>query len=202
MNKNNIKLGEKADTTFYYNDIVMQCANNYDAEIFEKYKSDMTFFERDEDPISTFIANGESGRMEDIHVNGKECKISFDEDVRYDKDMLTNLKLAYSISVHKSQGGQAKIVILLTPSTHTIMLNSNLIYVGITRAQTRCFQIGEVDTALRAIKKKENFNRITNMSYLINNKELSKKEYDLFVIKYQASDNVPKYEEDDDNLPW
>ena len=37
---------------------------------------------------------------------------------------------AYAISTHKSQGGQFKVVVLITPKAHTFMLNSNLLYVG------------------------------------------------------------------------
>ena len=78
---------------------------------------------------------------------------------------MKNLKLAYSISVHKSQGGCAKIVILITPRCHTFMLNSNLLYVGITRATEKVYHLGEAQTVNRAIHKKVDFKRET---YLLN----------------------------------
>ena len=74
---------------------------------------------------------------------------------------MKNIRLAYAISVHKSQGGQFKQVILLTPSAHTYMLNSNLLYVGISRAKENCYHLGEVRTVNLALKKKENFDRNT-----------------------------------------
>jgi len=77
------------------------------------------------------------------------------------KDKLGNIKLAYAISIHKSQGGQAKYVIVIAPNSHTFMLNSNLLYVGITRAREKCFLFGDLVTYNRAIKKKENFARQT-----------------------------------------
>lgn len=192
INKNNIKLSEKSDTTFYHKDIVIQCANNYKAEVFNGYLSDMPQIDKKQyEPIETFISNGDIGIIDDIHEKNRECKISYDDDIRYSKDDLLNLKLAYAISTHKSQGGQAKVVILLTPSSHQIMLNSNLIYVGVTRARLKCFQIGEPQTALKAIKKKENFNRKTNFIQLLKDKEESTFGYESFVSKHH------KYEDED-----
>ena len=41
------------------------------------------------------------------------------------------------------------------------MLNSNLLYVAITRAKERCYLLSDLNTFGRAIKKKENFTRQT-----------------------------------------
>jgi exodeoxyribonuclease V alpha subunit len=75
--------------------------------------------------------------------------------------------LGYSISIHKSQGGSIKVVILLTPQAHTFMLNSNIIYVGLTRMKERCFHLGNAHTVNQAIKKKANLIRDTFMQDLL-----------------------------------
>lgn len=99
-----------------------------------------------------------------ISIKGKFIVIEFDGIlVRYTKEDMLDVKLAYSISTHSSQGGSAKIIILLTPSAHTFMLNSNLIYVGLTRMKQQCYHIGDAVTVNRAIRKKENFDRKTFM---------------------------------------
>ena len=85
----------------------------------------------------------------------------------YTKNDLLNIKLAYSISTYKAQGGQAKIVIMITPKAHTFMLNSNLIYVAQTRAKQKVFHFGEIETVNRAIKKKADFNRKTHLKELV-----------------------------------
>lgn len=59
------------------------------------------------------------------------------------------------------QGGQFKVVILVTPKAHTFMLNSNLLYVGESRAKEKCYHLGEIKTVNNALKKKENFDRKT-----------------------------------------
>ena len=52
---------------------------------------------------------------------------------------------------------------MLTSSVHTYMLNSNIIYVGLSRTKEKCFQVGDVVTVNRAIHIKENYNRDTNL---------------------------------------
>jgi exodeoxyribonuclease V alpha subunit len=81
--------------------------------------------------------------------------------------------LGYSISIHKSQGSSIKVVILITPKAHTFMLNSNLIYVGLTRMKEKCFHLGNIDTVNSAVKKKENLTRNTFMQELLKSPKLS-----------------------------
>ena len=148
---------EIGDIKFYEGDLVIQTINNYKA-----IKYNVDYFNEDD---KTFIPNGEIGKI--IKIEHNEIVIKFDEEVVYTKAELTQIKLAYSISILKSQGGQAKIVILLTPKAHTFYLNSNLIYVGQTRAKQRVFHFGETDTVNKCIKKKADFNRDTFLQDLL-----------------------------------
>ena len=140
------------DTEFRLNDIVMNYVNDYKAILYNDEFVD--------DKNTTFIANGESGIVNKISHN---TMISDYEGtlIYYDKGKLKNIRLAYAISTHKSQGGQFKAVILVTPRSHTYMLNSNLLYVGISRAKEKCYHLGEIKTVNTALKKKENFDRKT-----------------------------------------
>jgi len=153
----NIQIG---DTKFYENDLVIQSVNNYKAI---RYKEDGWIDEDDK----TFVANGEIGKI--IKIEYGKVIIMFDELVVYTKNDLLNVKLAYSISIMKSQGGQCKRVIMITPKAHTFMLNSNLIYVAQTRAKQKVFHFGENETVNRAIKKKADFNRKTYLKELLLN---------------------------------
>jgi hypothetical protein len=156
-----IKVGE---VTYYVGDIVIQKKNNYEAEL-ANCNRNIDFDMPMENPV-TFIANGEIGIITEI--NGCYLTIDFnDNKVIYHRDNMVDVGLGYCISVHKSQGGNSKIIILLTPSAHTYMLNSNLIYVGLTRMREKCFHLGDKTTVNRAIKKKENFDRNTFMQELL-----------------------------------
>ena len=56
---------------------------------------------------------------------------------------------------------------IVTPKAHTFMLNSNLIYVALTRAKQKVFHFGEIETVNRAIKKKADFDRKTYLKELL-----------------------------------
>lgn len=140
------------DSEFRLNDIVMNYANDYKAVLYNEEFLD--------DKNTTFIANGESGMVNKIEHNSMVS--NYDGTlIYYDKGKLKNIRLAYAITTHKSQGGQFKVVILITPRSHTFMLNSNLLYVGISRAKEKCYHLGEIKTVNNALKKKENFDRKT-----------------------------------------
>ncbi|MDD4411981.1 MAG: hypothetical protein PHO58_05785, partial [Bacilli bacterium] len=57
----------------------------------------------------------------------------------------------------------------ITPKAHTYMLNANLIYVGQTRAEQRCYHLGEPDTINKALKKRANLNRKTHLKDMLIN---------------------------------
>lgn len=156
---------EVREIKYFQNDIVIQVSNNYKARIYTE-----DFFSLSADDIEeTFIPNGMLGKIE--HISTSYAVINFDGvRVYYDKNDMQDIMLGYSISIHKSQGGSAPIVFLLTPSSHTYMLNSNLIYVGLTRMKTKLFHLGNKDTVNRAVKKKENYNRNTFMYDMLNRK--------------------------------
>ena len=150
------------DTTYYLDDIVIQIKNNYKALV---YNSE-SFNPFEDEPPETFICNGDIGKV--VLIDHQYMVVQFDnEKIIYDRETGLNLKLAYSISMHKAQGGSAKNIILITPKAHTYMLNANLIYVGQTRAEERCYHLGEPDTINKALKKKANLNRNTYLRELL-----------------------------------
>ena len=154
--ENNIKVGE---TTYYIDDIIIQKSNNYKAVVNNDAFSD---------DITTFISNGECGKI--IDINNDVAVIDFDgTEILYTKSDLINVRLGYSISIHSSQGGSIKIPILVTPKSHTFMLNSNLLYVGITRATQQVYHIGDIFTVNNACLKREDFNRNTFMEDFLKN---------------------------------
>lgn len=156
---------EVREIKYFQDDIVIQVSNNYKARI---YTEDFFSLSAD-DTEETFIPNGMLGKIENISAS--YAIINFDGvRVYYDKNDMQDIMLGYSISIHKSQGGSAPVVFLLTPSSHTYMLNSNLIYVGLTRMKTKLFHLGNKDTVNRAVKKKENYNRNTFMYNMLNSK--------------------------------
>ena len=157
---------------FAIDDIVIQTKNNYTAQLCDEHYKIIEG--HDFQPKTSFIPNGEIGVIKHIEKNTVYIKFN-DEMVSYDKTDMANVKLAYSISIHKSQGGSAKVIILLTPKAHTYMLCSNLLYVGVTRAKDKVIHFGNANTINTIIKKKADLTRNTwLMNYIIercNNEE-------------------------------
>ncbi len=148
------------DVAYYKDDLVIQNVNNYKAELY--VDDDFS----DKDVSETFIANGETGIVKEVNKN--YLIIDFDGVVvKYYRNDMQMVGLGYCITIHKSQGSSIKVVILLTPQSHVFMLNSNLIYVGLTRMKEKCFHLGNVDTVNLAVKKKANFTRNTFMQKLL-----------------------------------
>ena len=139
---------------YFKGDIVIQNVNNYKV----KKESDT-----DEE---VFIANGEVGIIKEIFPY--YMIIDFDGTrVIYYRENVQNIGLGYCMTIHKSQGSSINTVILLTPQAHTYMLNSNIIYVGLTRMKQKCFHLGNINTVNIAVKKKANLNRNTVMQQLL-----------------------------------
>lgn len=158
----NVKLNQPLyirGVSYYKGDIVIQTVNNYHAQ---QYDMEYDSFDVGE----KFIANGEIGKIIDI----KDDIVVIDFDgivVGYNKEEMSMVDLGYCITVHKSQGSSAKYVLLCTPSAHTFMLNSNLLYVGVTRTKKCCYHVGDLKAVNGTIWKKENYNRKTRLKKLL-----------------------------------
>lgn len=157
------------DTVYYEGDLVIQKVNNYNAIIVdEDYCVQSNPFSDEEE--TAFIANGETGIIKAIF--NSFIIIDFDGVlVKYGHENIKDIGLGYSITIHKSQGSGIKIVILCTPKSHIFMLNSNLIYVGLTRMKEKCYHLGTLNSVNKSVVKKANLVRHTFMQDLLLNPE-------------------------------
>ena len=161
----NMKIG---DTTYYQGDLILQTVNNYTAELVSEEKDRNWGFE--DKSQTAFVANGETAIIKKI------CDTYIIADfngllVKYYRNDMNMVKLGYAISIHKSQGGGFKTVILCTPQSHIFMLNSNLLYVGLTRMKEKLYHLGSLQSVNQAVKKKANLVRHTFMQNLLKNSE-------------------------------
>ncbi|WP_270661687.1 ATP-dependent RecD-like DNA helicase [Streptococcus anginosus] len=96
------------------------------------------------------VFNGDLGYITDLlpakYTDSKqdELTINFDgNEVIYPRSEWYKIRLAYAMSIHKSQGSEFPVVILpITSSSHR-MLQRNLIYTAITRAKSKLILLGE-----------------------------------------------------------
>lgn len=136
---------------FKVNDIVMNVKNNYNA--IPEGKDD-----------SILLANGQIGIVKHVNIFDNSLIITIeDEDYKFDYDAVHNLRLAYCFTIHKAQGSQFKNIIYISPKSDIFMTNANLLYVGITRAQDKCYHFGSYKTINSKINVRENLKRNTTL---------------------------------------
>jgi exodeoxyribonuclease V alpha subunit len=94
----------------------------------------------------------------------EKVDILFDEEVKsrsFDKSILLHAKLAYIMTIHKSQGSESDTVIILL--NDGIMNNINLLYTAVTRAKEKCILIAEEYPIKKIIEEKKIIKRKSNL---------------------------------------
>ena len=80
---------------------------------------------------------------------------------------MNNLLLGYAISIHKSQGSEAKAVIVITSPMHKRLLSRNLLYVADSRAKECLIELGDIEAIKEGLGRAENKERDTWLKELL-----------------------------------
>ena len=140
-------------------DRVMQIKNNYDMT-WEKQNSNKT-------EIGTGVFNGEIGTIIEIDEKDRIIKIQFDDEkvAWYDYGELDQIEHSYAITIHKAQGSEFDVVIMLAPQSAPMLLTRNLLYTGITRAKKLLIIIGSERVVNYMIQNVDSKKRNTGLEY-------------------------------------
>lgn len=138
--KKEIEIGE---VVFRENDKVIQLSNMPDDNVY----------------------NGDIGVISKINTKpNKEVYIDFDGNiVKYTPSSFHKFKLAYSISIHKSQGSEFDIVIIPLVLEYRKMLYKKLIYTAITRSKRKLYLVGEYQALVNAVENTSSDIRRTSL---------------------------------------
>lgn len=147
---------KSGELIFREGDRIMQIKNNYDI-----------FWERSE-PIyenGSGVFNGELGTICKIDEIEKAIKVKFDDDkvAWYLYSELEQLEHAYVITIHKAQGSEFDVVIVVIPPSSPILLTRNLLYTSITRARKLLIVIGSDRVINFMIDNSDNKKRNTGL---------------------------------------
>ncbi len=140
-----ITLGERV---FRVGDRVIHRKNNYDLGVY----------------------NGDIGRICAINSLDITCTVRFFSDgreIEYQSDQISELDLAYAITIHKSQGSEFDCVIIPLVSQHFKMLFRNLIYTGLTRAKKLAVFVGTRQALAMAVRNIDTARRQTALPQLL-----------------------------------
>ena len=151
-NQNEIKYG---DVIYRENDKVLQLVNLPEENVY----------------------NGDIGAIKNIVKIENKTFIYIDFDgnlVKYETKDLNKITHGFVISIHKSQGSEFEVVIMLISNGYKRMLYKKLIYTGITRAKKKLILIGEPDAFLYAINNNNEKIRKTNLLEQLRNNILNK----------------------------
>ena len=89
------------------------------------------------------VFNGDVGTISAIDLEEQEVVVQFTErQVSYDYADLSELALAWAVTVHKSQGSEYPVVIFPVFMQHYVLLSRNLVYTGLTRAKQLAILVG------------------------------------------------------------
>jgi exodeoxyribonuclease V alpha subunit len=139
----------------YVGDRVVQCVNDYEKSIF----------------------NGDLGKV--IEAGRKATNPNSDEqkdyvtvnfygdNITYIGDEIEDLRLAWSLSVHKFQGSQSPYVICILPNEASNMMSRELVYTAITRPSKRLDIYGHMSAFRLAPTRSAIRKRYTNMNNMI-----------------------------------
>jgi len=137
------------NTGYRIGDKVMVIQNDYDREVF----------------------NGDVGYVTAMTPKSKDSKgketdatITFkfdDRFISYPVHELSCITLAYAATVHKSQGSEYPVVIVVLSDSHSIMLQRNLLYTAITRAKRAVVIVGSESAVSKAVRNNKVENRNT-----------------------------------------
>ncbi|MHC5763045.1 SF1B family DNA helicase RecD2 [Nostoc sp.] len=110
------------------------------------------------------VFNGDLGIIQSIDTVEQEVTVLYGErTVVYDYADLNEIALAFSISVHKSQGGEFPVVIFPLFMQHYMMLTRNLFYTGLTRARKLVIVVGSKKAISLAVRTTDDQHRYTRL---------------------------------------
>ncbi|MCR5396895.1 MAG: ATP-dependent RecD-like DNA helicase [Lachnospiraceae bacterium] len=148
-------------------DKVMQMKNNYQLEWKQVGKYGLTI------NSGTGVFNGDVGILKDINEFASFMTIEFEDGkiVEYPFKNQEELELAYAITIHKSQGSEYPAVVIPLMRGPELLMNRNLIYTAITRAQKCVVMVGQPQVFMEMIRNTKQTVRYSGLEYRLREKE-------------------------------
>ena len=140
--------------TFRTGDKVIQVVNNYQLDW--KKDTGKTI------ELGSGVYNGDIGIVKDADKKEGTLTVLFEDgrEAVYTAGDLDQITLAYAITVHKSQGCEFDVCLLVVTSGNYMILTKNLLYTAVTRAKKMAVLVGDKINLEKMVK-----NRYTQKRY-------------------------------------
>ena len=148
---------------FRIGDRIMQIKNNYDMYWEKKNEGEVE--------VGNGVFNGETGTILNINEKEKNICVKFDDDkyVWYEFNDLEQIEHSYCITIHKAQGSEFDVVIMIVPQAAPMLLTRNLLYTGLTRAKKLLIIIGNERVIDYMINNVDSKKRNTGLEFKMKN---------------------------------
>ncbi len=103
----------------------------------------------------TGVFNGDLGRIYSVDSKDRSLVVELWDGrlIKYSERELSQLALAYAVTVHRSQGSESPCVVLVLHDSHYTLLERQLIYTGVTRAKKLLIVVGSKRALTLAVKR-------------------------------------------------
>lgn len=118
-------------------DPVVVVRNNYDKNIFNGQKG----------VVKRIDSNSQKVEIVTVDFNGNKVSFTNDE--------IDNMDVSYATTVHKMQGSETQVGIIIMDDKHKAMLCREVLYVAITRGVERIILMGSKETFNEAVKREQ-----------------------------------------------
>ncbi len=141
------------------NNVFQNAFNPKSSNLKERKVGLVTFRENDKilelkNRPSDDVYNGDVGTLAEIDENEKYFYVKYGSvDVFYNFNDLSDITLAYAMSVHKAQGSEYSNVYFIFDQSQGHMLYKQLIYTAISRARNKLVLIGDKEVFLKAVNR-------------------------------------------------
>ncbi|HRO68301.1 MAG TPA: AAA family ATPase, partial [Pseudobdellovibrionaceae bacterium] len=93
------------------------------------------------------VFNGDIGFIQKIDSRAQSMDVHFEtKTVRFEFDELDRLSLAYAISIHKAQGSEYRVAIVVIAKEHLSLAQRHLLYTAVTRGKEQVFLVADPET--------------------------------------------------------
>ena len=147
---------------FRMGDKVIQTVNNYQME----WKKNLS---KDAVELGSGVYNGDMGIIKEADKKAGTITVLFEDgrEAVYTAAEMDQITLAYAITVHKSQGCEFDVCLLVITSGNYMILTKNLLYTAITRAKKMAVLVGDKTNLEKMVKNRYTQKRYSCLAELI-----------------------------------